>query len=34
MVEGRSDLLYTFDILSERFEADTELEKGIKGGAI
>lgn len=34
MVEGRSDLLDTFDILSKRFEADTELKMGIKGGAI
>lgn len=31
---GRSDLLDTFDILSKRFEADTELKMGIKGGAI
>lgn len=34
MVEGRSDLLDTFDILSKHFEADTELKMGIKGGAI
>lgn len=33
-VEGRSDLLDTFDMWSKSFEADTELKMGIKGGTI